>query len=280
MNKKKVWFCCLLASLWMPSTVALCQNASDVVAEVNGTKITRAELEKEQAGKLLQIRYQTFMTEQKVLMELIEHRLLAMEAARQHLTVEQLMDREINSKVKNPSEDQLQFLYEQSNANEPYEAVRGKLLDLVHQHDSAKVKAVYVQKLGSQSNVFISLAPPVAEVAVGDSPLLGAPGAPVQLIEFADYECPYCAKVHPYVMKLHEEFGDQLAIYFKDMPLPMHQRARKAAEAARCAEAQGKFWEYHDRLFSSTMIEVPQLKKYAREFEFRRLAFRSVYRFG
>ena len=116
MNKRRA-VGCLLASLWMLSTVPLCQNANDVVAEVNGTKITRAELEKEQASRLLQIRYQTFMTEQKVLTELIEHRLLAMEAARQHLTVEQLMDREINNKVKEPSEDQLQFLYEQKSGS-------------------------------------------------------------------------------------------------------------------------------------------------------------------
>jgi protein-disulfide isomerase len=267
MNENKwVRLCCLLLGLVVLSSSAVTQDKNnEVVAEVNGTKITRAELEQEQASKLLQIRYQLFVAEQKALSDVIDNRLLAIEAARQHITMEQLADREIRPKLKDPSEEELQFLYDQSNATEPYDAVREKLLDMVHHRMVAKMRTAYLQQLGSQATVFITLAPPVAEFAVGNAPHLGATSAAVQLVEFADYECPYCSKVYPHVMKLHEEFGDQLSIYFKDMPLPMHAHARKAAEAAHCAGVQGKFWEYHGRLFSSRELELPQLKKYARD---------------
>jgi protein-disulfide isomerase len=252
-------------SFWVLSAIAAGQNPNDeVVAEINGTKITRADIEKEQAGKLLQAHYQIFMAEQKALEDLIDNRLLEMEAARQHLTVAQLVDREINSKIKDPSEDQLELYYEDTNSTEPYETVRGKIIELIRQRRTAKLRAAYLQQLRNQANVLITLAPPVAEFALGDAPRLGRADAPVKLVEFADYECPYCVKVFPHLVKLHEEFAGQLAIYFKDLPLPMHKQARKAAEAARCAGAQGKFWEYHDVLFSSSGLEVPQLKKYAR----------------
>jgi protein-disulfide isomerase len=253
-------------SLWVLSAVTVGQTSKDeVVAEVNGTKITRADMEKEQAGKLLQARYQAYMAEQKALEDLIDNRLLAIEAARRQLTVEQLVAKDITSKIKDPSEDQLQLYYEDSNSNDPYETVRAKIIELIRERRTTKARAAYLQQLRGQANVLITLAPPVADFALGDAPRLGRADAPVKLVEFADYECPYCAKVHPHLLKLHEEFGDQLAIYYKDLPLPMHKQARKAAEAARCAGTQGKFWEYHDVLFSSRALDIAQLKKDARE---------------
>jgi protein-disulfide isomerase len=263
--KRVLCLCWLVWTFWALSAVAIGQQPSEVVAEVNGTKITRADLDKEEASKLLQVRFQTFMTEQKALEELIDNRLLEMAAARQHVTVEQLVDREITSQVKDPSEEQLRFYYDDSNSSEPYETARKKILDVVRQRRIAKARTAYLEQLRSEANVFISLAPPVAVVAVGDAPRLGPGNAAVQLIEFADYECPYCAKVFPHLQKLHEQFGNQLAIYYKDFPLPMHAHAQKAAEAARCAGAQGKFWEYHDRLFATNALDTPQLKQYARE---------------
>jgi protein-disulfide isomerase len=83
-------------------------------------------------------------------------------------------------------------------------------------------------------------------------------------VEFADYECPYCQKVNPQIQQLKKEYGDKVAIVFKDFPLPMHHSSEKAAEAARCAGEQGKFWEYHDVLFYSKQIDVDALKEHAR----------------
>jgi protein-disulfide isomerase len=94
--------------------------------------------------------------------------------------------------------------------------------------------------------------------------LRGLPDAPVTIVEYADFECPYCQQIEPTLDRLRAEYGAKVAFAYKDMPLPMHSDAPKAAEAAHCAGAQGKYWEYHDLLFSSKQLELAQLKEHAR----------------
>ena len=78
----------------------------------------------------------------------------------------------------------------------------------------------------------------------------GGADAPVTLVEYGDFQCPYCGEAYPVVNDLLERFGDQLRFVFRHMPLPdLHPRAPFAAEAAEAAAAQGRFWEMHDRLF-------------------------------
>jgi protein-disulfide isomerase len=241
------------------------QTPDEVVAQVNGSKITRSDLEKAQGNKLLQIRYQNYVAEQKALEQLIDNRLLEAEATSQKITVDQLIAREVTAKVVDPTDDQIHIYYDDLNIKEPFQEVRAKIIEHVRQSRSARLRANYIDELRTKGNVLVTLAPPEVDVAVGDAPRLGPAEAPVKVIEFADYECPYCAKVHPFVLKLHEEFPNEVGIYYKDMPLPMHSRAQKAAEAARCAREENKFWEYHDKLFSERKLEPEQLRQFARD---------------
>jgi NhaA family Na+:H+ antiporter len=79
----------------------------------------------------------------------------------------------------------------------------------------------------------------------------GAPGASVTLVEYGDFQCPYCGDAYPVVRSILERHGDRLRFVFRHMPLrDLHPRAQAAAEAAEAAAAQGRFWEMHDRLFS------------------------------
>ena len=111
----------------------------------------------------------------------------------------------------------------------------------------------------------IALAPPEAEVALDNAPRRGPQDAPVVIVEFADYECPYCQQIHPELKKLQAEFAGKVAVAFKDFPLPMHAHAEKAAEATRCAAEQGKFWDFHDLLFDNApKFDPAQLKEHAR----------------
>lgn len=258
------FFCAAVLAV-TAATVAAAQSPSDVLSEINGEKITRAELEEKRGKALHQPRYQLFTAEQKALDEIIADRLLEKEAQRQKLTVQQLIERNVKQAVKEPTEDQLQLYYELSKSKEPYEAVRGKILDIIRQNRESKALTAYIEKLRAAANVVVTLAPPKAEFDVSKSPRFGSSTAPVQLVEFADYECPYCQKVHPYIKKLREEFAGKVSVVFKDLPLPNHPKAQKAAEASRCAGAAGKYWEYHDLLFSGGGLDVKQLKQYARE---------------
>ena len=94
----------------------------------------------------------------------------------------------------------------------------------------------------------------------------GPPDAPVQLVEFGDYECPYCGEAYPVVKAIQERLGDQMSFVFRNFPLAQaHPHAEEAAEAAEAAGAQGKFWEMHDMLYENQdALEPEDLVQYAR----------------
>ena len=92
----------------------------------------------------------------------------------------------------------------------------------------------------------------------------GSASAPIELIEFADFECPYCLAASPTVTQVLNTYGDRIRMVFRIYPLQNHPNARPAAEAAQCANEQGKFWAYHDRLFGNPgHLLVPELKQTA-----------------
>lgn len=238
-------------------------DTGEVVANVGGVKVTMAELEQEESAKLLSAHYQYYQAQTKALNELIDKKLLEQKAKSENLTVDQLVDRDIKSQVKDATEDQLKVYYEGLETDQPYDAVRGKILEQIRQVRTTKARSAYVKALRAQTAVYITLAPPHAHVDVQNAQMLGSEKAPVTVVEFADYECPYCQKVAADVKKLQADLGDKVAFIFKDFPLSMHTRAEKAAEATRCASKQGKYWELHDELFHSKELDVDQLKAQA-----------------
>jgi protein-disulfide isomerase len=83
-----------------------------------------------------------------------------------------------------------------------------------------------------------------------DDHVLGALEAPIQLVEYGDYECPHCGRAHWVIRQLQEKLGDQLAFVFRNFPLTeVHPRADSVAQALEAAGAQGYFWEMHDRFY-------------------------------
>src|SRR3989440_6854912 len=137
--------------------------------------------------------------------------------------------------------------------------------------DLATVKGQLAQvlRLLSQRSAQGGVAPsgPV-RTSVADGPLLGRADAPVTLVEFADYQCPFCqrffATTLPALKKDYIDTG-KLRYVFRDFPLDMHAHARQSAEAAHCAGEQGKYWAMHDALFQHQgALDPPQLAEYAR----------------
>jgi len=181
------------------------------------------------------------------------------------VTLDELFKRHISANIPEPTEDQLRFYYEGVQTDEPYEAARPHIIDTVHQLRTKKARDAYIAELRGEYAVVVELNQPSAHVEVGDAPRLGSESAPVQIIEFADYECPYCQQVNADLTKLREQFRDSVSVTYKDFPLPMHPLAARAAEAARCAGAQGKFWEFHDSLFETKRLQVSDLKEQARK---------------
>src|ERR1700687_3285506 len=245
------------------SIPAVGQNDSAVVAEIAGRKVTASELQEKQAGKLLQAQYKYYLAERDALEQFIDDQLLEMQAKKESVSLDELFKRHISVNVQEPTEDQLRFYYEGVQTDEPYEKARRNIIDTVHQLRMKKARDAYIAELRAQYGVVIELKQPSAHVAAGNAPRLGSENAPVQIIEFADYECPYCQKVNEDLARLREQFPNQVSVVYKDFPLPMHPLAAKAAQAARCAGAQGKFWEDHDSLFQTKKLQTSELKKQA-----------------
>jgi len=125
----------------------------------------------------------------------------------------------------------------------------------------------------------------VARIAVGDNPVLGKRDAPLTLIEFADYQCPYCRQFFDTTMgTLKQEYVEagKLRYVFRDFPMAqLHPQARKAAEAARCAGEQGKYWEMHDVLLQNQQaLHSEQLQVYAERLHLDGMAFRACFAAG
>ncbi len=103
------------------------------------------------------------------------------------------------------------------------------------------------------------------KVSVGDAPVRGSEDAAVTIVEFSDFQCPFCNRVTPTLAKIEEEYGDQVRLVFKHMPLAsIHPLAGQAHSAAEAAHQQGKFWEMHDLIFANQRdLAVPTLEGYA-----------------
>jgi len=97
-------------------------------------------------------------------------------------------------------------------------------------------------------------------------PWIGGENAEVEIVEFSDFECSFCSRAVSTVKQILSEYGDRVRIVYRDFPLGFHANAQKAAEAAECADEQGRFWEYHDKLFENQRsLGVANLKRYASE---------------
>ena len=102
-------------------------------------------------------------------------------------------------------------------------------------------------------------------VSTDAAPVRGPANAPVTIVEFSDFECPFCKRAHPTLTQLLKDYPGKVKLVYRDFPLEsIHPQARRSAEAARCAEDQGKFWDYYDVLFSeSPKLSPDDLKRYA-----------------
>ena len=140
------------------------------------------------------------------------------------------------------------------------QCVRG----LLTQERTSTVYQAYVDQLKTKTPVRVMLEPPRQKVAVAGSPSRGPATAPIEMIEFSDFQCPFCLRAHPTVNQVLSTYGDRVKLVYRHYPLPNHPNARPAAEASQCAAEQGQFWQYYDRLFADqTKLSDEGLKQSA-----------------
>src|SRR5260370_3405252 len=186
-------------------------------------------------------------------------------AKKKGLTTEKLLDQEVNAKIPDPSDAELEGYYVGLKVKSPFAEVKTQLRDAYKQSKIQQARQDYLKTLRADSKVVVLLSAPRVEVAYDPARLHGNPKAPVMIVEFSDYQCPYCHHVEPTVKELRAKYGDKVSLSYRDFPLtPIHSQAMITAEASRCALEQGKFWEYHDQLFTASKLEKDDLIEYAR----------------
>ncbi len=242
--------------------------------EINGSQFTLADLERLRPTILFQARSKFFDAEKSAIESFIDSYLLENQAKKESTTVDALLEKHINSAIaKDPSEEALRVFYEGVDTTESFEAVRDRILLTIRERRKQKAKDAYLKQLRAEAKTVVRLSQPRTPAVLNDTPVSGALDAPVVLMEFADYECPFCQQVQPVIDQLRKEYPGKITLAWKDAPLPMHPNAQKAAEAAHCAGAQGKFWEFHALLFSSKQFDVAGLRKSAETLKLDPAAF-------
>lgn len=266
--------CFLGATTAFSNECSTTSGANGPVARVNGADLSREEFNRRVSAQIFQARNTFYETERKVLDELISDLLLEQRAREEKVTVPELLERHVNSKIApTPPDEALRVYFEGLDVDQPFEAVRDKIVSHLRDKRTAKAKAAFLQSLRDAAKVEISLAAPRLQVPSNNMPVRGNPDAPVRIIEYADYECPYCQQIQPALDRISDEYKGRLSFAYKDVPLPNHPNAQAAAEAKHCAAQQGKYWEYHDLLVTTKQYQKNQLRNHAQTLQLNLEAF-------
>ncbi|HET6346823.1 MAG TPA: thioredoxin domain-containing protein, partial [Myxococcota bacterium] len=210
--------------------------------------------------------------------EVVANRLLAAEARRRNMEVSALLKEEVDSKVGTPSDQEIQGLYDANREliQVPFSTAARYLKEQWHLERVQALRRGLVDRLRQGADVRYALPPPeLTRLPVEPKgPSLGPQDAQVTVIIFSDFQCPYSAQARRLLYRLRDLYPRALRIVHRDFPLDQHPLAEGAAEAARCADAQGKFWPYYDLLFeNSGALDPSDLKKYAAQADLNVQAF-------
>lgn len=255
--------------------VACAQNQTKAIAIVNGENITQDQLDKAVAADMERIerkREQFLISLERekkkavedALEDIVNDKLLAAEAKKRNITVDELVKSEVSGKVQQPSEEAIRKFYDDNKA-----AIKGTFIEtaleirnyMMRQGQDAAFTALLV-KLRKDYGYKSLIEPERAKVATQGHPSRGPATAPVTIVEFSDFECPYCGGLYPTLKRVEENYKEKIRIVYRQFPLNnIHPRAQKAAEASLCANDQNKFWQFHDAMFADqTNLTVEDLK--------------------
>ena len=252
------------------------QDPGAPVARISGQTITAGELDESVKKDLAQLdqqyQEQRYQLRRQALENLLRRRAFDAKAKQKNMSAEELITKDIADKIPEPSDEEMRALYERAKAGgqqlPPFDQVKPDIARFIKSQKGQGALADYYDGLKKEMNIEVLLPPyeppKVAVEAAG--PSKGPASAPVTIVEFSDFECPYCVKAEPTVKALLAKYPNQIKLVYRDFPLPMHPHAPKAAEASHCADDQGKYWEMHEKLFSnSEKLEPANLKAYARQ---------------
>jgi len=254
---------CAWVILLCPVACAQRSSGSDILAKGKEVEISREGLMEAAESQLEDLevereRLEAEMTKkrhevlQTTLKNLVESGLLTLEAESRQQTAEQVLA-EVKESVPEPTQQEVDGFWAANSQriNGKKEDFEERIKEHLANQSFAQARAALLEELTKKYEVEYLLEPLRFEIASEGYPTLGPDDAPVTVVEFSDFQCPYCSHVGPTLKKLTEDYGSEVRLIFRQFPLlRIHPQAQKAAEASLCAEEQGKFWEMHDAMFA------------------------------
>lgn len=256
-----------------PAQAASDLPADTVVATVEGEKVTLGTIDGEISSELKQAQTQYLSQihdlREQAIERYIAKKLLTEEAKRRGLKDDEaLIQQEIEKGTPAPTEEEIKAFYDQNQARmggAAFDQVKPRIKDFLWNQKKREAFGKLMEDLRGKAKVEVDLPSPTVTVEA-KGPALGPKDAPVTIVAFSDFQCPYCARAVPTIHKVHDVYGDKVRIVFRNFPLPFHENAKGAAAAGVCAAAQGKFWELHDKMFENQQqLDEAGLKKLAGE---------------
>jgi protein-disulfide isomerase len=160
---------------------------------------------------------------------------------------------------------------------QPFESFKGVIDEEIKKADGLIAKGTKLENVYAELQKNAGSAPPPGQAEeakvlgpndlnIASAPTLGPKNAPVTIVAFSDFQCPFCSRVVPTLKELEKQYEGKIKVAFKNQPLPFHNNARGAAAAGLAANEQGKFWEMHDKMFANQQsLDRASLEKYASE---------------
>jgi len=272
------------------STAAAAQSGSKRLGVVNGQAITEDEVSKAAAKDLDNVELKRLQNEanyrrekqdalEKAFNALMEEKVLDAEAAKRKISKEALVQQEVDGNVKAPTTEEIEKFYEENKARIPVsreQAIPQIGPYLMDQRRDAAFAAL-VTRLKKDYGVTSYLEPLRTEIPTAGFPTLGPASAPITIVEFSDFECPYCGGLFPTLKEIEKKYADKIRVVYRQYPLTsLHPHAQKAAEASLCADEQKRFWDFHDSLFGNQQdLTVDSLKRRAVELKLDAPAFNT-----
>ncbi len=285
MNKKRTLGVLGAAILTTAVMVACTENAkakinmvfkdapkAGVVAKINGEEITEEQLTAEAQVEMMQIKKQEYDLKIGLLNKMVSDRVLGAEAKKEGLaTAEEYISKKIlKGEIKISDADYKKFVKEknipESNINDQ---VKERIYSYMKEQKREDMIQGAVAKLTKGAPVEVYFQKPKSNIKIeaGNSPSTGNENAKVTIYEFSDFQCPFCSKGAKIVSDIKKKYGSKVRIVFKNFPLPMHQDAGPASEAALCVNEQSKdkFWKFHDIVFANqSNLDAESLAKHAK----------------
>ena len=253
------WAVIVSVSLFMFSPALAGGGDSTVVATVGSHKITEAELDAKVKPEMAALESKIYDLKHQALESMADEYLLEQAAKQDKLTVAEYLKKEIGDKAPQVTEADARKYYDQRKGpgTPPFDQIKTRLMAALQNQSDQEQREKVLVSLRKETPTKILITAPRVEVASAGHPSLGSAAAPITIVEFSDFQCPFCKRVEPALKEIREKYGDKVRLVYMDFPLPMHNHALDAAKAGRCAAEQGKFWPYHDAMFADQSRESP-----------------------